>query len=113
MSENGSGTAGGGGQAIIARFWGFEKLIGSALVKIVYYVGLICIAIGVLVSVVGSLGVMMTASAAQGLFTLLASLVGGAFGVVMWRFFCELSILAFQTYHRLGEIRDRLPPPAA
>lgn len=111
MTENGS-NMGASGQAILARFWGFEKLIGSALVKIVYYVGLACLAIGMLVSLLGSLG-MMAFAPGRGLLALIAILIGGVFGAVMWRFFCELSILAFQTYNRLGEIRDRLPPPTA
>jgi len=35
-----------------------------------------------------------------------------AFVLIVWRYFCELAVLAYQIFNRLGEIRDRLPPPA-
>lgn len=96
---------------LIARFWGFDKLIGSALVKFVYYLGLAGIALALVVGVVASLA-MLTSNFAMGLGLLIAYVLGCAVGVVFWRFTCEMAILAFQTYNRLGEIRDRLPPAA-
>ena len=35
----------GGFQELIKRFWGFDHLIGSALIKIIYYIGLVVILI--------------------------------------------------------------------
>ncbi len=94
-------------ESILQRFWGFDKLIGSSLIKIIYYAGLIAIGLTAL----GVLG----AGLMRGGF---AGLVGGlfvaalivVFGAVFWRFYCEIFILLFQIYNRLGEIRDRLPP---
>jgi hypothetical protein len=87
----------------------FDKMIGSTLVKIVYYIGLAGIALGVVVAILGALQ-MMSYSAAGALGTILAALIGGAAAVLMWRFVSELWLLAFMIYARMGEIRDRLPP---
>jgi hypothetical protein len=93
-------------RGLFARFWGFDRLIGSALIKIAYYIGLAAIVVGTLISLVVGLtqGEMAVAFAA---------LIGLVVSVVLWRFFCELAVLSFQTYNRLGEIRDRLPETEA
>lgn len=98
-------------QSIIQRFWGFDKLLGPVLVKIIYYLGLAMLAIGVFFGVIGGL-FMMPNNFIRGAFTLLLSPVLGAVILVYWRFLCELFILAFEAYERLGEIRDRLPASA-
>ena len=93
---------------VIARFWGFEKLIGSALVKIAYYIGLVLIVgTSVVMAVAGLVG--MRAETGIGVGVFLGSLIGGVIALVFWRFACEMAILSFQTYARLGEIRDGLP----
>ncbi len=96
--------------AIIERFWGFDKLLGPVLVKIIYYLGLAAIALGVFFAMLGGL-FMLPNSAIGGLGMLLVAPVVGAVALVYWRFLCEIFILAFETYNRLGEIRDRLPAP--
>ena len=49
--ENTNGGAGGsnGFQRLIQRFWGFDQMIGSALIKIIYYIGLFAILIVMLI----------------------------------------------------------------
>lgn len=94
---------------ILLRFLSFDRLIGPALVKIVYYFGA-----GVIVLVTG-FGMLMALLAlgagniGSGLMQLLAAPAVGAVVLVYWRFVCELFMLAFLAYERLGEIRDRLP----
>lgn len=94
--------------SIVQRFLGFDRLLGPVLVKFVYYVG--------------AAGIVLTAGIA--LVTALLSLVGGNFGLalmqllavpavaavvlVYWRFLCELFMLAFLAYERMGQIRDLL-----
>lgn len=97
-----------GVQNLLSRFWGFDKLIGSALVKILYYLGLAGIAIWMLIALAGSIGVA-SYSAGAGLGGMFVTIVGGAFAAIFWRFTCELWLIVFQIYNRLGEIRDRLP----
>ena len=110
MSDIGrdDGEVGGFGN-IVRRFWGFDRLIGSALIKILYYVGLAVIAIWTLPGVARALD-MMRYDAGDGFLGFLLALAMGLFGAVIWRFSCELWLLMFQIYNRLGEIRDRLPP---
>ena len=87
---------------------GFDRLIGPSLVKIVYYVG----------------AVVIVLMAGATLLTAILSLAGGNFGMalmqlvavpavaavvfVYWRFLCELFMLAFLAYQRLGEVRDAI-----
>ena len=95
--------------SIVSRFWGFESLIGSALVKAMYYIGLVAILLGGLIGLFGALA-MLTQNFVQGLGTLLVVAIGSVLALVSWRFACELAVLFFQIYNRLGDIRDRLPP---
>ena len=99
----------GGFQDILNRLWSFDRLLGGSLIKIVYYIGLVGIALWVLVALVGSLGAMGY-SAGAGLGGILLTLIGALFAVVFWRVTCELWLIIFQIHDRLGEIRDRLGP---
>jgi hypothetical protein len=95
-------------QSVLARFLGFDHLLGPALVKIVYYVGavvIVCVSgfamlMGLLAIFGGNLG--------AGIMQLLAVPAVGAVTLVYWRFVCELFMLAFLAYERLGEVRDTL-----
>jgi len=102
---------GGGGAPnnVFSRLLTFDKLIGSALVKVVYYIGLVAIGLWVLVALVGSLGAAAYSPGA-GIGGLLLTIVGGLFAIVFWRFSCELWLIIFQIHDRIGEVRDRLPP---
>lgn len=95
-------------QSIIQRFWGFDKLLGPVLVKIIYYMGLAAIALAVFFGVIGGLFELPN-NFIRAVIMLLLSPILGAVALVYWRFLCELFILAFEAYERLGEIRDRLP----
>jgi hypothetical protein len=53
---------------------------------------------------------MMGYSAATGLGMLLLSIIGLAFGVLIWRIVIEIYMVIFSINERLGAIRDRLPP---
>jgi hypothetical protein len=106
--ESASPTEATGFENIIGRFWGFDKLIGSALIKILYYVGLAGIALWVLLALARAIDVARYSSDGA-VWAVLTALIGGLVSIVMWRFICELWLIIFQIYNRLGEIRDRLP----
>ena len=95
-------------QSIIQRFMGFDRLLGPVLVKIVYYVG----AAGIIVAVLGALATAVLAFAAgnigAGVMQAIAAPAVGAVVLVYWRFICELFMIAFRSYERLGEMRDSL-----
>jgi hypothetical protein len=91
------------------RLLSFDILIGPALVKIVYYLGL-----AVIVAMTGfGMFIALLAFGAgnfgSGAMQLLSAPAVGAVVLVYWRFLCELFMLAFLAYERLGEVRDRLP----
>lgn len=84
----------------------FEKLIAPKLLKVVYWIGLVCIALFALVAFVSSLG-MMQVSFGSALGGILLSIVGLCFGALMWRVMIEIYMVFFGIYERLGEIRDK------
>jgi hypothetical protein len=90
----------------------FDKLIATKVMKFVYFVGLLGIALFGLVTVFGSLAAMRM-SFSTGLGTMLLAVVGTALGLLVWRVMCELWLLGFNMYDRLGEIRDRLDAGSA
>src|SRR3954468_9852446 len=79
----------GGFQNVLSHFWGFEKLLGGTLVRIVYYIGLVGIALYALIALATSLS-MLAFSPAMGLGGILLTLVGAIFALVLWRVTCEL-----------------------
>jgi hypothetical protein len=89
----------------LQRFLSFEKLIAPTLIKIIYWIGIAAVVLGCLASGVG----MMSYNAAQGL---LAIVIGIPVGIIAWRFWCEIILVTFGIYDRLGEIRDKVSPKA-
>lgn len=93
----------------IGDLFKFDKMVAPTVLKIVYWLGLVGIAIMCLISMAGAV-TMMNYSAATGLGTLLLSLIGLAFGALVWRIIIEIYMVIFSINDRLGAIRDRLPP---
>lgn len=96
-------------QSILQRFIGFDRLLGPTLVKLVYYVGLVGLAFFTGMTMFVGLMSLFAGNVGQGVMQLIAAPAIGAVAVVYWRFLCELFMLAFLAYERMGEIRDRLP----
>ncbi|MEQ1709188.1 MAG: DUF4282 domain-containing protein [Terricaulis sp.] len=96
-------------QSILQRFLGFDRLLGPALVKIVYYFGAVAILGLILITMLTGLFAALGGNLGAGLGQALAAPAVGAVALVYWRFVCELFMLAFLSYERMGEIRDRLP----
>lgn len=95
-------------QSILTRFLGFDRLLGPTLVKIVYYVGAIMIVCVTGFAMLMGLLAVFAGNFGTGLMQLLAVPAVGAVALVYWRFVCELFMLAFLAYERLGEVRDTL-----
>ena len=97
----------------VSRFVGFDRMLGSFIIKVLYHLGLIAIlllAILAIVSVFTDVGMAyVDQPEVNPAFAVVGILFGALVAVVVWRYLCEISILAFQIYNRLGEIRDRLP----
>ncbi len=93
-------------QSIIQRFLGFDRLLGPTLVKFVYYFGaaaIVVLALGALLTAIFSLA---GGNFGTGAMQLLAVPAVAAVALVYWRFLCELFMLAFLAFERLGEVRD-------
>lgn len=101
--------------SIIGRFLSFDALMGAGLVKIVYFLGLIGIALGVVGGIFAALGTMFGLNFGMGLGMLLGVIVGGVLGVCFLRFACELYIVLFRIGEDIAAIRARggvvAPPP--
>lgn len=95
-------------QSIIQRFFGFDRLLGPVLVKIVYYVGAAGIVMAVGAGLISAILAIAGGDIGQALMQMLAVPVVGAVVLVYWRFLCELFMLAFLAYERLGQVRDAI-----
>jgi len=93
----------------LQRLMSFDRPIGPALVRIVYYVGAAVIVCAVAFTIIMGFGALFGGNAGGGVMQLIAGPAIGAVAFVWWRFLCELFMLAFMAYERLVEIRDRLP----
>jgi hypothetical protein len=94
--------------SVVNKMLNFDVMIGPVLIKIMYFIGLIGIALfGIFLLFSGVMS--MSYSPAYGLLMVLLSPIAVILYAVMWRFACELWILMFKVYDRLGEIKDKLP----
>jgi hypothetical protein len=79
----------------------FEKFVTPTLVKIIYWLGIAAIVLAGLFGFFASLANGALGTALLGLiFTLL--------GLLGWRVLCEIYIVVFGMFERLGSIRDAL-----
>jgi hypothetical protein len=85
----------------------FDKLIAPKVIKIVYFIGLIGIAIMGVLMIFGSFS-MMSYSFGAAIGQLVLGIIGLAVGTLMWRIMMELYIALFGMYERLGEINAKL-----
>lgn len=67
---------------MLQQFLSFDKLIGTKLIKILYFVGLI----GIVLGGVGSL----FAGFQIGIGAVVMAIIGTLAGVLFWRFICEI-----------------------
>lgn len=90
--------------SIISRFTTFDKLIATGLIKVLYWVGVAAIAILVLLGAFSGFGKGFV----SGVGTIIVAPIGGLIALLFWRFLCELYIVIFGMYNRLGEISEKL-----
>jgi len=85
----------------------FEKLVAPKVLKVIYWIGLVGIALWCLF-LFGSGLVAMQYSFLTGLGVMLGSVIGLAVGVLFWRVMIEMYMTFFGIYERLGDIRESL-----
>ncbi len=92
--------------SIFQRFISFDRLLGPTLVRFVYYFGaavIVVLGVGALLTAVFSIA---GGNFGAGAMQLLAVPAVAAVALVYWRFVCELFMIAFLNYERMGEVRD-------
>lgn len=89
---------------IVSQFLSFDKLMGSSLVKIVYFLGILGILLAVLFAMLGAFG-LMTINFMQGLGTLVFAPIVGIVMLCFLRFGCELYIAIFRMADDIAAIR--------
>lgn len=89
---------------IISRFTTFDKLIATSLIKFIYWVGIVFIVLGTIIAAFAS----FSQGFGAGIGGLIVAPIGGVLGIVFWRFLCEVYIVLFGMYDRLGEIQKSL-----
>ena len=90
---------------MLSNFIGFDKLMGTTLIKALYYLGLVGIilfAIGGVFAGFGSMG----RSFLGGLVAIIVALLTAAVLIVFWRFMCEIYMLFFRMSDDLRDIKN-------
>ena len=91
---------------IVQRFLNFDKMMGTSIIKVLYYIGMVGIAISVIGSIFGALA-SMGSSFFGGLLGVVLAPVFGLIGLLFWRFMCEIYLLFFKISDDLSAIKLR------
>lgn len=91
---------------MLGDFLSFDKFIFPRIVRLVYLVGLVLIALSAIVGVLGGFA-MMFAEPGAGLLTIVMALIGAALGALVWRVVVEFWLVIFSINDNLKTIRDR------
>ncbi|MFN3911824.1 DUF4282 domain-containing protein [Hyphomonas sp.] len=90
---------------MLSQFMSFDKLIGTSLIKIIYWLGLLGVGLGTLAGIFGGLAAMGS-SFFGGLGAIIVALIGAVVGVLFWRFICEMYLLLFRMADDLRDIKN-------
>jgi len=87
------------------HFLSFDKLIGTKLIKILYYLGLIGLVLSGVVGIFG--GIMALGSSFMGgLGAIVGAILMTIIGIAFWRFLCEIYMLFFRMSDDLRDIKN-------
>jgi quinol-cytochrome oxidoreductase complex cytochrome b subunit len=70
----------------------FRKMITPAFIQIIFWIGVVAL-------IVGGLWAMDQ--------SILTGVLGLLVGLLVWRIYCELMLILFKIYERLGEIAEK------
>jgi len=90
---------------MLQHFLSFDKLIGTKLIKFLYFLGLIGIVLFTIVGVFGGI-VALGSSFLGGLSAIAGTLIGAAVFAVFWRFMCEIYMLFFRMSDDLRDMKN-------
>jgi hypothetical protein len=89
---------------IVSRFLNFDKLIATGLIKFLYWIGLIGVGIYFIIALFGAFSAFQLGFA-QGIGALVLAPITAIIGLIFWRFICEVYLVIFGIYDRLGNIQ--------
>jgi len=90
---------------MLQHFFSFDKLIGTKLIKILYFLGLIGITLSGIAGIFKGIS-MMRFSFTGGLGAIVGALIVTVLGFVFWRFLCEIYMLFFRMSDDLRDIKN-------
>ena len=85
----------------------FSEMVTPKIIRVIYIIGLIGIALGALAGIVTSLFAVAT-TGATALISIIAAPIGAIIGVIFLRVYMELIILLFNIYDQLQSINNSL-----
>ncbi len=91
---------------MLDAFFKFEKFVTPTMIKIVFYVGLVLIAVLSVWQLVESIRLMNTL-VGTGLMYFIITLAATPFALIMWRVVVELILVAFRNNEKLTELADK------
>lgn len=97
---------------MFSAFLNFDTFIFPKIVKVIYWIGMVLIALGTLFGAFASLFMSadmngMGGGGATGIVGFLAVLIGGTIGAIVWRVTIELWLVLFSILETLKQIRDQ------
>ena len=102
---------------MLASLMNFDKFVAPVLIRIVYWIGIVLIALSTLMGLAGTsmmgagmMGAGMMGAGYGGGFSLggaLFALLAGVAGFLIWRVICEVWIVLFSINDRLGALVER------
>lgn len=90
---------------MLQQFLSFDKLIGTKLIKGLYFLGIAVILLAALKGLLEAIG-KMGSSFGSGLGAFIATLLGALVLLVFWRFICEIYLLFFRMSDDLRDIKN-------
>lgn len=90
---------------MLQHFLSFDKLIGTKLIKVLYFVGLIGIALAGIMSLFGAI-MSLGGGFFLGLRLIAAAIFGTVVALLFWRFMCEIYLLFFRMSDDLRDIKN-------
>jgi hypothetical protein len=82
----------------MSDFLSFDTFITPKIIRVVFALGLLLIAIGTLISVIIGLWRLSIISG------VIVPLIAGAIGALLWRIYCEIVLVFFDMREKLAEI---------
>ena len=101
-----------------AAFFGFKRMVSPFFITILYFVGLITIVLAIGFALwrgpqsMPAMPMLSLPDIAQMILGYVAILLCGLLAILIWRFYCELLIVLFGIFNRLGDIKEALEKPA-